>query len=45
MLDPSDPTARGAIEANIRASIRVLKDDDGDDHEDGEHGEHGSGHP
>jgi hypothetical protein len=29
-LDPTDPTARGAILANIRASIRVLSDRDCD---------------
>ncbi len=33
-LDPADPTARGAIEANIRASIRLLHDDDEDGVED-----------
>lgn len=42
-LDPADPTAQGAIEANIRASIRVVQDDDHDGHDDSEeHG--GSGH-
>jgi hypothetical protein len=37
-LDPADPTARGAILANIRASIRVLSDRDCDgwDDDDGE---------
>jgi hypothetical protein len=38
MLDPADATARGAIEANIRASIRVLQDDDEDGHDDGHDG-------
>jgi hypothetical protein len=42
MLDPADPTARGAILANIRASIRILHDDDGDGHDDDDHG---PGHP
>jgi hypothetical protein len=35
-LDPADPTAQGAILANIRASIRILEDDDHDGHEDSE---------
>jgi hypothetical protein len=37
-LDPTDPTARGAILANIRSSIRVLSDHDCDgwDDDDGE---------
>lgn len=37
-LDPTDPTARGRILANIRASIRVLKDRDCDgwDDDDGQ---------
>lgn len=33
-LDPSDPTAQGAIVANIRASIRILEDRDHDGRED-----------
>ncbi len=33
-LDPADPTAQGAILANIRASIRLLHDDDHDGIED-----------
>jgi hypothetical protein len=35
-LDPTDPTDQGAILANIRASIRVVSDDDHDGEEDGE---------
>jgi hypothetical protein len=42
LLDPADPAAQGAILANVRASIRVLEDDDHDGHDDGE--EHGGGH-
>ena len=41
-LDPSDPSAQGAILANIRASIRILKDDDHDGREDDDEG---PGHP
>jgi hypothetical protein len=39
-LDPTDPTAQGDILANIRASIRILKDDDLDG-EDDDHEGHG----
>jgi hypothetical protein len=39
-LDPTDPTAQGDILANIRASIRILKDDDHDG-EDDDHEGHG----
>jgi hypothetical protein len=44
-LDPTAPTDQGAILANIRASIRVVSDDDHDGKEDGEHGDgaHGNG--
>jgi hypothetical protein len=42
-LDPEDPTARGAIIQNVKASIRVLHDDDGDGHDDDDHGDHGHG--
>lgn len=41
-LSPTDPAAAGAIEDNIRASIRVVKDHDHDG-EDDDHGD-GSGH-
>jgi hypothetical protein len=41
-LDPADPSAQGAILANIRASIRILKDDDHDGVDDDQ--EHGGGH-
>ncbi len=41
-LDPNDPTARGDILANIRASIRLLKDDDHDGIDDDAEA-HGSG--
>jgi len=37
LLDPADAAVSGAILDNIRASIRVLHDDDGDGHEDGDH--------
>ncbi|HEX9185852.1 MAG TPA: hypothetical protein VGB87_02185 [Vicinamibacteria bacterium] len=37
-LDPAAPTNQGAILANIRASIRILKDDDHDGRDDDEHG-------
>jgi hypothetical protein len=37
-LDPEDPTAQGAIIRNVKASIRVLHDDDGDGHDDEDHG-------
>jgi hypothetical protein len=33
-LDPTSPADQGAIEANIRASIRSFEDDDRDGHED-----------
>jgi hypothetical protein len=36
-LDPTDPADRGQILANIRASIRVVSDDDHDGKEDGHH--------
>jgi hypothetical protein len=46
-LDPNDSTVRGDILANIRASIRLISDDDHDGtDDDGEHGSgggHGSG--
>ena len=38
-LDPADPAAASAIDANIRASVRVVHDDD----HDGEDDDHGSG--
>ena len=41
-LDPTDPTAQGAILANIRASIRIIKDDDHDGLEDDDE-HHGGG--
>jgi hypothetical protein len=34
LLDPDDATARGAIIQNVKASIRVMHDDDGDGHDD-----------
>jgi hypothetical protein len=41
ILDPTDKTAQGAILANIRASIRILKDDDHDGEDDDDHGKQG----
>ena len=38
-LDPADPAAASAIEGNIRASVRVVEDDN----RDGEEDNHGSG--
>jgi hypothetical protein len=43
-LDPEDPTAQGQILANIRASIRILKDDDHDGRDDDDEGHDGAGH-
>ena len=40
-LDPTDPTAQGDILANIRASIRILKDDDQDGEDDDHEGHDG----
>ena len=37
-LNPNDPTARGEILANIRASIRIIKDDDHDGVDDDQDG-------
>jgi len=37
-LDPADPSALGAILQNVKASIRVMHDDDGDGHDDEHHG-------
>lgn len=42
-LDPSSADAAAAIEANIRASVRVVHDDDHDG-EDDDHGGEGAGH-
>jgi hypothetical protein len=42
LLNPNDPTARGEILANIRASIRVIHDEDHDGEDDDHHG--GGGH-
>jgi hypothetical protein len=38
-LDPTDPTNRWAILANIRSSIRILKDTDRDGDDDDEGGD------
>jgi hypothetical protein len=45
-LDPTsaDTTVKGAILANIRASIRILKDDDRDGRDDDMEGSGGAGH-
>jgi hypothetical protein len=37
-LDPTDPTNQGAILANVRASLRLLHDDDHDGRDDDEEG-------
>lgn len=43
-LDPTDPGAVGAILANIRASVRVVHDEDHDGHDDEQEGHGGGGH-